>query len=66
MREVYEAFDSSLRYLEYLVNIAIIYLGQIICQICPTEIQLNKANVLIPKPPFFYLDLSRNKQHNVI
>ena len=42
--DVVEAFNSTSRYLDDLLNIDNPYFAQIISQIYPTELQLNKAN----------------------
>ena len=42
--EVVEAFNSTLRYLDDLLNIDNPYFEQMVSQIYPTELQLNKAN----------------------
>ena len=51
---IIEAFNSTSRYLDDLLNIDNPYFGQIIGQIYPTELQLNKAN----SSPFLDLNLS--------
>ena len=42
--DIIEAFDSTSRYLGNLPNIANPYFEQMVGQIYPTELQLNKAN----------------------
>ena len=42
--DIIEAFNSSLRYLDDLLNSDNIYLDQMVDRIYPTELQLNKAN----------------------
>ena len=42
--DVVEAVNSTSRYLDDLLNIDNPYFAQIISQIYPTELQLNKAN----------------------
>ena len=41
---IIEAFNSTSRYLDDLLNIDNPYFEQMVCQIYPTELQLNKAN----------------------
>ena len=42
--DVVEAFNSTSRYLDDLVNIDNPYFEQMVSQIYPTELQLNKVN----------------------
>ena len=42
--DVVEAFNSTLRYLDDLLNIDNSYFEEMVGQIYPTELQLNKAN----------------------
>ena len=50
--DIIEAFNSISRYLNDLLNIDNPYFEQMITQIYLTELHLNKANLLIPKPHF--------------
>ena len=43
--DIIEAFNSSSRYLDYLLNIYDPYFEQMVGQIYPTELQLNKAKI---------------------
>ena len=56
--DVIEAFNSTSRYLDDLLNIDNPYFEQMIGQIYPTELQLNKANSFDTEAPFFDLNLS--------
>ena len=56
--EVIKAFNSTFRYLDELLNIDYSYFEQMVGQIYPTELQLNKANSSDTKAPFLDLDLS--------
>ena len=42
--DIVEAFNSNSRYLDDLLNIENPYFAQMVSQIYPTELQLNKAN----------------------
>ena len=42
--DIIEAFNSTSRYLDDLLNIDTPYFEQMVGQIYPTELQLNKAN----------------------
>ena len=42
--DIIEAFDSTSRYLYYLLNIDNIYFDQTVVRIYPRELQLNRAN----------------------
>ena len=56
--DIIEAFSSSSRYLDDLLNIDNPYFEQMVGQIYPTELQLNKANSSDTEAPFLDLDLS--------
>ena len=48
--DIIEAFNSTSRYLDDLLNIDNPYFEQMVGQIYPTEVQLNKANSYTVKP----------------
>ena len=50
--DVVEAFNSTSRYLYELLNIDNPYFEQMVNQLYPTELQLNKANSLENEAPF--------------
>ena len=56
--EVIEAFSSTSRYLEDLLNIDNNYFDNLISQIYPSELQLNKANSSETEASFLDLHLS--------
>ena len=56
--DIIEAFNSTSRYLDDLLNIDNSYFEQMVGQIYPTELQLNKANSSDTEAPFFDLNLS--------
>ena len=56
--DIIEAFNSSSRYLDDLLNIDNPYFKQMVGQIYPTELQLNKANSSDTEAPFLDLNLS--------
>ena len=56
--DVIEAFNSTSRYLDDLLNIDNPYFEQMVGQIYPTELQLNKANSSDAEAPFLDLNLS--------
>ena len=56
--DIIEAFNSTSRYLDYLLNIDNPYFEQMVCQIYPTELQLNKANSSDTEALFLDLNLS--------
>ena len=43
---IIEAFNSTSRYLDHLLDIDNIYINQMVDRIYPTELQLNKAKYL--------------------
>ena len=57
--DIIEAFNSTSRYLDDLLNIDNPYFEQILNQIYPTEIQLNSANSSDTQAPFLDLNLSK-------
>ena len=56
--DIIEAFNSTSRYLDYLINIDNPYFEQMVSQIYPTELQLNSTNSSNTKAPFLDLNLS--------
>ena len=54
---IIEAFNSTSRYLDDLLNIDIPYFEQMVGQIYPTELNLNKANSSDTEAPFLDLEL---------
>ena len=56
--DVIEAFNSTSRYLDDLLNIDNPYFEQMVGQIYPTELQLNKENSSDTEAPFLDLNLS--------
>ena len=56
--DIIEAFNFTSRYLDDLLNIDNPYFEQMVGQIYPTELQLNKANSSDTEAPFLDLNLS--------
>ena len=56
--DIIEALNSTSRYLDDLLNIDNPYFEQMVGQIYPTELQLNKANSSDTEAPFLDLNLS--------
>ena len=56
--DIIEAFNSTSRYFDDLLNINNPYFEQMVCQIYPTELQLNKVNSSDTEAPYFDLNLS--------
>ena len=56
--DIIEAFNSTFRYLDDLLNIDNPYFDQMVGQIYPTELQVNKANSSDTEAPFLDLNLS--------
>ena len=56
--DIIEAFNSTSRYLDDLLNIDNPYFEPMVGQIYPTELQLNKANSSDTEAPFLDLNLS--------
>ena len=55
--DINEAFNSTSRYLDHLLNIDNIYFDQMVDRIYPTELQLNRANSSDTEAPFLDLNL---------
>ena len=53
-----EAFNSTSKYLDGVLNIDIPYFEQMVCQIYPAELQLNKVNSSGTEAPFLDFDSS--------
>ena len=56
--DIIDAFNSTSRYLDDSLNIDNPYFEQKVCQIYPTELQLNEANSSDTEAPFLDLNLS--------
>ena len=56
--DIFEAFNSTSRYLEDLLNADYPYIHQMVGQKYPTELHLNKANSFDTEVPFSDLDFS--------
>ena len=56
--EIKEAFNSTSRYLDDILNIDNIYFDVMVNQIYPSELQLNKTNSSDTKAPFLDLHLT--------
>ena len=56
--DIIEAFNSTSRYLDDILHIDNPYFEQMVGQIYPTELQLNKANSSDTEAPFLDLNLS--------
>ena len=55
--DIIEAFNSTSRYLDDLLNTDNIYFDQMVDRIYPTELQLNRANSFDTEAPFLDLNL---------
>ena len=55
--DIIEAFNSTSRYLDDLLNIDNIYFDQMVDRMYPRELKLNRANSSDTEAPFFYLNL---------
>ena len=60
--DIIEALNSTSRYLDDLLNIDNPYFEQMVGQIYPTELQLNKANSSDSEAPLFELELVNTKK----
>ena len=62
--DIIEAFNSTSICLDYLLNIDNPYFDQMVGQIYPNELQLNKANSSDTEAPF--LDLNLSIKHGIV
>ena len=53
--DIIAAFNSTLRYLEDLLNIDNVYFDEMVDRIYPTELKLNRANSSDTEAPFFWI-----------
>ena len=58
LTDIIEAFNATSRYLDDLLNIENPYFEQMVGQIYPTELQLDKASSSDTEAPFLDLNLS--------
>ena len=56
--DVIDAFNTTSRYLDDILNINYVYFDNMVSQIYPSELQLNKANTSDTKAAFLDLHLS--------
>ena len=56
--DVIDAFNTTSRYLDDILNIDNVYFDNMVSQICPSELQLNKANTSNTEDAFLDLHLS--------
>ena len=56
--DIIDTFNTTSRYLDYILNINNVYFDNMISQIYPSEHQLNKANTSDTKAAFLDLHLS--------
>ena len=56
--DVINAFNTTSRYLDDILNINNVYFDNMVSQICPSELQLNKANASDTEIAFLDLHLS--------
>ena len=59
--DVIDAFNTTSRYLDDILNIDYVYVDNMVSQIYPLELQLNKANTSDTETAFFDLHLSISK-----
>ena len=58
---VIEAFNSTSLYLDDLLNIVNNFFDSMVNRIYPSELQLNKVNVLDAEASFFFIFLGTNR-----
>ena len=55
---IIDAFNTTYRYLDDILNIKYVYFDTMVSQLYPIELQLNKANTSVTKATFLDLHLS--------
>ena len=56
--DIIDAFNTSSRYLDDILNVHNVYFYTLVSQMYPSELQLNKANTSDTEAAFLYLHLS--------
>ena len=56
--DIIDAFNTTSRYLDHILNIINVYFDNMVSQIYPSELQLNKANTFDTEAAFLDLHLS--------
>ena len=56
--DVIDVFNTTSRYLDHILNINNVYFDNMVSQIYPSELQLNKANASVIEAAFLDLHLS--------
>ena len=56
--DIIDAFNTTSRYLDAILNINTVYFDNMVSQVYPSELHLNKAYISDKKAPFFDLHLS--------
>ena len=64
--DIIEAFNYTFRYLDDLLNIDNPYLEQMVGQLYPTELQLNKTNSSDNEAPFLDLNLNLSITNGIV
>ena len=54
---IIDAFNTTSRYLDDILNINNVYFDNMVSQIYPSELQINKANTSVTEAPFLDLHL---------
>ena len=50
--DIMDAFNTTSRYLDHILNINNVYVDNMVSQIYPSELQLNKANIFAANMSF--------------
>ena len=62
--DVIDAFNTTSRYLDDILNIYNVYFDNMVSQIYPSELQLNKANT--PDTEAAFLDLHLSSSNDIV
>ena len=64
--DVIDAFNTTSRYLDDILNISNIYFDNMVSQIYPSELQLNKANTITSDTEATFLDLHLSISNDIV
>ena len=64
--DVIDAFNTTSRYLDDILNISNVYFDNMVSQIYPSELQLNKANTVTSDTEATFLDLHLSISNDIV
>ena len=64
--DIIDAFNTTSRYLDDILNINNVYFDTMVSQICPSELHLNKANTCTSCTKAAFLDLRLSISNDIV